>query len=64
MAFTQARSDPKITGPLIKAAETQAAQIIRNNFVQPTVNALGYTLAGFAMTWAAMSSGKPPAAGS
>jgi hypothetical protein len=55
MAFTQARSDPKITGPLIKAAETQAAQIIRNNFVQPTVNALGYTLAGFTVNWSAAS---------
>ncbi|HEX5295912.1 MAG TPA: hypothetical protein VFW50_02900, partial [Streptosporangiaceae bacterium] len=39
LAFAQARNNPKITGPLIKAAEAQAAQIIRNNFVQPTVNA-------------------------
>jgi hypothetical protein len=55
LAFAQARSNPKITGPLIKAAEAQAAQIIRNNFVQPTVNALGYTLAGFSIAWAATS---------
>jgi hypothetical protein len=53
LAFAQARNNPKVTGPLIKAAEAQAAQIVRNNFVQPTVNALGYTLAGFTMSWAA-----------
>jgi hypothetical protein len=41
-----------VTGPLIKAAEAQAAQIIRNNFIQPTVNALGYALDGFAIRWA------------
>lgn len=57
LAFAQARNNPKITGPLIKAAEAQAAQIIRNNFVQPTVNALGYTLAGFTIHWSAGSSG-------
>ena len=33
-------------------AEAQAAQIIRNNFIQPTVNALGYTLVGFTVHWA------------
>jgi hypothetical protein len=53
LAFNQARNNPKVTGPLIRAAEAQAALIVRNNFVQPTVNALGYTLAGFAMTWVA-----------
>jgi hypothetical protein len=57
LAFAQARNNPKITGPLIKVAEAQAAQIIRNNFVQPTVNALGYTLAGFTIHWSAGSSG-------
>jgi hypothetical protein len=55
LAFAQAKNNPKITGPLIKAAETQAAQIIRNNFVQPTVNALGYTLAGFTVGWSRTS---------
>ena len=55
LAFTQARNNPKITGPLIKTAEAQAAQIIRNNFVQPTVNALGYTLTGFTVHWSAAS---------
>jgi hypothetical protein len=51
LAFTQVRHNPQVTGPLIKAAEAQAAQIIRNNFIQPTVNALGYTLDGFAIRW-------------
>ena len=55
LAFAQARNNTKITGPLIKTAEAQAAQIIRNNFVQPTVNALGYTLAGFTVHWSAAS---------
>jgi hypothetical protein len=53
LAFNQAKNNPKVTGPLIKAAEAQAALIVRNNFVQPTVNALGYTLAGFTMAWVA-----------
>ena len=52
LAFTQVRHNPQVTGPLIRAAEAQAAQIIRNNFIQPTVNALGYTLDGFAIRWA------------
>ena len=51
LAFAQAKSNPKITGPLIKAAEAQAALIIKNNFVQPTVNALGYTLTSFTIDW-------------
>jgi hypothetical protein len=55
LAFAQVRSDPKITGPLISAAEAQAALIIRNNFVQPTVNALGYTLTRFTIGWSAAS---------
>lgn len=53
LAFNQTKNNPKVTGPLIKAAEAQAALIVRNNFVQPTVNALGYTLAGFTMAWVA-----------
>jgi len=52
LAFAQVRHNPQVTGPLIKAAEAQAAQIIRNNFIQPTVNALGYALDGFAIRWA------------
>ncbi len=55
LAFSQVRQSPQITRPLISAAESQAAQIIRNNFIQPTANALGYTLAGFNIHWAATS---------
>ena len=55
LAFAQVRQNPQITRPLISTAEAQAAQIIRNNFVQPTVNALGYTLVGFTVRWAAAS---------
>jgi hypothetical protein len=55
LAFSQVRNNPQITRPLISTAEAQAAQIIRNNFVQPTVNALGYTLAGFTVHWSAAS---------
>jgi hypothetical protein len=55
LAFAQVRSNPTVTGPLISAAEAQAALIIRNNFVQPTVNALGYTLASFTIRWSAAS---------
>ncbi len=51
MAFTRARTDPQITGPLIRAAETEAEQMIRVNFIQPTVNALGYTLGSFTLHW-------------
>jgi hypothetical protein len=52
IAFYQATHNPSITAPLIRAAETEAAQIIRDNFIQPTANALGYTLAGFTLRWA------------
>lgn len=55
LAFSQARSNPQITRPLISAAEAQAGRIIRDNFVQPTVNALGYILADFTVRWAASS---------
>jgi hypothetical protein len=53
LAFAQVRQNPQITRPLISTAEAQAAQIIRSNFVQPTVNALGYTLVGFTIHWSA-----------
>ncbi len=53
LAFARVRNNPKVTGPLISAAEEQATLIIRNNFVQPTVNALGYTLASFTVRWSA-----------
>jgi hypothetical protein len=55
MAFYKSTHVPQITRPLIAAAETEAAQTIRNNFIQPTVNALGYTVDSFAITWAKVS---------
>ena len=53
LAFTQVRHNPKVTGPLTSAAEAQATRMIENNFIQPTINALGYTLADFAIRWSA-----------
>jgi len=53
IAFAQVKTNAKVTGPLINAAEAQAGLIIKNNFIQPTVNALGYTLADFAIHWSA-----------
>ncbi|HEX3751728.1 MAG TPA: hypothetical protein VHW06_14285 [Streptosporangiaceae bacterium] len=51
-AFYRVNHVSSVTRPLISAAESQAAQIIRNGFVQPTVNALGYTLDSFTLRWA------------
>jgi len=51
LAFYQATHNPQVTRPLISAAENEAVQIIRDNFIQPTVNALGYALTGFALLW-------------
>lgn len=51
LAFRQATHNPQVTRPLINAARVEAAQIIRYNFIQPTVNALGYTLTRFSIRW-------------
>jgi hypothetical protein len=51
-AFYRVNHVSSVTRPLISTAEAQADQIIRNNFVQPTVNALGYTLDSFSLRWA------------
>jgi hypothetical protein len=51
-AFYRVNHVSSVTRPLISAAESQATQIIRNSFVQPTVNALGYTLESFTLRWA------------
>lgn len=51
LAFYQATHNAQVTRPLIAAAESEATQIIRDNFVQPTVNALGYTLVRFSLRW-------------
>jgi hypothetical protein len=51
VAFQQATSLPSVTKPLVSAAETEATTMIRDNFLQPTVNALGYTLSQFTIRW-------------
>ena len=53
MAFYQATHLPSVTQPLINAAEAEATTMVRNNFLQPTVNALGYTLTQFSVRWVA-----------
>lgn len=51
IAFYKATSSPWVTGALTKAAEAEASTIIRDNFIQPTLNALGYDLASFTLRW-------------
>jgi hypothetical protein len=53
IAFYRSTHFQQITRPLIRTAETEAAQTIRNNFIQPTVNAFGYTLDRLTVRWAA-----------
>ena len=53
IAFYKATHVAQVTGPLVRTAEAQAIQTIRDNFIQPTVNALGYTLDQFTVRWAA-----------
>jgi hypothetical protein len=50
-AYDQATTVPKVTGPLIAAAEKQAATIIRDNFIVPTVGALDYNVSSFTIRW-------------
>jgi hypothetical protein len=52
IAFRRATHVPRVTRPLVSSAETQAAHTIRYNFIQPTVNSLGYTLDRFTIRWA------------
>ncbi len=52
IAFYKAVHSPQITRPLVASTEAQSARIIRDNFVQPTVNAFGYTLEQFTIRWA------------
>jgi hypothetical protein len=51
MAFYQATHLASVTRPLISTTEAQATTMIRNNFIQPTLNALGYTLTQFSIRW-------------
>jgi hypothetical protein len=55
IAFYKSTHVPQVTGPLINSAETEATQTIRDNFVQPTLNAFGYTLESFTISWAKVS---------
>ncbi len=50
-AFDQATTLPRVTGPLIAAAEKEATTIIRDNFIVPTVGALDYTVTSFTIRW-------------
>jgi hypothetical protein len=51
IAFYRVNHISSVTQPLIGAAEAEATQMIRDNFVQPTLNAVGYTLTGFSIRW-------------
>jgi hypothetical protein len=53
IAFYKATHVPQVTKPLIGAAETEATQTVRDNFIQPTLNSLGYTLDRFTIHWVA-----------
>jgi hypothetical protein len=56
LAFYRVNHVSSVTRPLISAAENEAVQIIRNNFIQPTLNALGYTLTQFSIQWVSAGS--------
>jgi hypothetical protein len=53
IAFYRADHATSITRPLISTAESQATRTIRDSFIQPAVNAFGYALARFTVSWAA-----------
>jgi hypothetical protein len=55
-AFYRVSHVSGVTRPLISAAESEAASMIRDNFIQPTLNALGYALAGFSVRWVSAGS--------
>jgi hypothetical protein len=52
IAFYRSTHVQQVTRPLIRTAEAEATQTIRDNFVQPTVNAFGYMLDSFTIHWA------------
>jgi hypothetical protein len=51
IAFGKTQHAPQVTRPLIRAAQAEADRTVRDNFIQPTVNALGYTLTRFTLRW-------------
>jgi hypothetical protein len=61
IAFYKATHAPQVTGPLVGSAENEATQTIRGSFIQPTLNALGYTLDQFTLRWAAAGPAAAPA---
>jgi hypothetical protein len=52
IAFYKSQHAAAVTRPLVRTAEAEAAQTIRDNFIQPTVNSFGYTLDSFTIRWA------------
>ena len=56
-AFYQATHLASVTGPLVTAAEQEATTIIADNFIVPTLGALGYTVTRFTIRWVAPGSG-------
>jgi hypothetical protein len=60
IAFYKATHLVGVTRPLIGSAEHEAAQTIRGSFIQPTLNALGYTLDQFTLRWAASPAAAAP----
>jgi hypothetical protein len=52
IAFYKATHVAQVTAPLVHSAEAEAVQTIRDNFIQPTLNALGYALDRFTISWA------------
>jgi hypothetical protein len=52
IAFYKATHVARVTRPLIASAESEATRTIQDNFIQPTVNAFGYTLERFSLRWA------------
>jgi hypothetical protein len=53
IAFYKAQHAPLVTRSLVGTAEAEATRTIRDNFIQPTVNAFGYALDRFTIRWAA-----------
>jgi hypothetical protein len=52
IAFYKATRVAQVTRPLVASAENEATQTIQDSFIQPTVNAFGYTLDRFSLRWA------------
>lgn len=52
IAFYKATKSRWVTGAMVHAAEDEATAMLRDNFIQPTVNAFGYTLTRFTIRWA------------